>query len=173
MGAGFLTAAQRDAARARGAGGLGWSSALQSSFRCTPPEPFLYPRRKRPRLRPGAPSVVGRARRPPGHRETRGGHNHARSPACQRERVPNLNYQTREWLWIPGAPVICGRFFRSPPVRHSRRYLSSHPGTCGVLVLHNSVPCQLQVSTGCELGVLGVGLQLGMGEWREELPCEC
>lgn len=87
--------------------------------------------------------------------------------------MPNLNYQPREWLWISGAPVICGRFFRSPPVTHTRRYLSSHPRTCGVLVLHTSGPCQLQVSTGFELGVLGwiCSWGWGGGGWREEVTC--
>lgn len=92
-----------------------------------------------------------------------------RAEPCQGEREPNLNYQPREWLWIPGAPVICGRFFRSPPVIHTRRYLSSHPRTCGVLVLHNSGPCQLQVSAGFELGALGWVCSWGWGGWREEL----
>lgn len=82
---------------------------------------------------------------------------------CQGEWMPNLNYQPREWLWIPGAPVICGRFFRSPPVTHTRRYLSSHPRTCGVLLLHTSGPCQLQVSAGFELGVLGWICSWGWG----------
>lgn len=76
--------------------------------------------------------------------------------------MPNLNYQPREWLWIPGAPVICGRFFWSPPVTHTRRYLSSHPRTCGVL-LHSSGPRQLQVSAGFELGVLGWIFSVGDG----------
>lgn len=96
-----------------------------------------------------------------------------RAERCQGEREPNLNYQPRERLWIPGAPVICGRFFRSPPVKHTRRYLSSHPRTCGVLVLHTSGPCQLQVSTGFELGPLGWLCNWGWGGWREELLCEC
>ncbi|XP_051474242.1 MLV-related proviral Env polyprotein-like [Apus apus] len=43
-----------------------------------------------------------------------------REEPCQGEWVPNLNYQPREWLRIPGAPVICGRFFRSPPVTHTQ-----------------------------------------------------
>ncbi|KAM4673912.1 homeodomain-only protein [Amazona ochrocephala] len=34
--------------------------------------------------------------------------------------MPNLNYQPREWLWNLRAPVICGRFFRSPPVTHTQ-----------------------------------------------------
>lgn len=144
-GAGLLTAAQRDASRPGGTGGLGCSSAVRSAVSAAPRLHLsCTPAGSSPgRDRVLGPERGGRAPAAAGPPRARGAHGHARREPCQGERVPNLNYQPRERLRIPGAPVICGRFFRSPPVKHTQILKQSPKDLRGSCFTHFwSLPAQ-------------------------------